>query len=70
MRGARSVERSNLWTSFGPPELNHTFPAITREDVILENRWTLLMSLNFLCLYLFIFGLFFTKENVSIIAAV
>lgn len=44
-------------------------PTIIKEALILENQLILLMSL-ILCVYLFIFGLLFPKEDASIIHAV
>lgn len=69
MRFAQSVMTLILWPSFGQLEWNHACPVIVREAVVLENELILLMSLIFFD-YLFIFGVFFPKEDVNIIDAV
>ena len=69
MRFAQSVMTLILWPSFRQLEWNHVCPVIVREAVVLENELILLMSLIFFD-YLFIFGVFFPKEDVNIIDAV
>lgn len=58
-----------LWPPWGPPEGNHVCPVIRGEAVLLDNQLISLMSLIFF-VYLFIFGPFFPKEDVSVIDAV